>query len=94
MLFILSEKGKSQFCPSLGFRSVHELGWVFQPKPHKSIHMNWVGPMSWPDLFFNYFINIKLRIRTMLLQIREIYNQIILSITPNQHKLYEKNLGV
>ena len=46
------------------------------------------------DIFFLItIINIKLKIRTTLPQIRQIYNQIILSITLNEHKLYEENLG-
>ena len=37
-------------------------------------------------------IIIKLSIRITLPQIKAIYNQIIMSITPNKYKLYETNL--
>ena len=44
-------------------------------------------------IFLITIIIIKLSIRITSLQIREKYNQIILSITSNQHKPYEENLG-
>ena len=43
-------------------------------------------------MLITIIIIIKLSIRITLPQIKAIYNQIIMSITPNQHKLYEENL--
>jgi len=45
------------------------------------------------SFFLITIIIIKLSIRITPLQIRENYNQIILSTTSNQHKLYEESLG-
>ena len=64
-----------------------------QPNPRGS---GWVGLDPWVGQYFLItiiiIIIIKLSIRITLPQIKSIYNQIIMSITPNKYKLYETNL--
>ena len=72
------------------------VGQKIQPNPthYKGpTQLTWVGLDHGLKKNLIAIIIIKLNIRITSLQIREKYNQIILSITSNQHKPYEENLG-
>ena len=54
----------------------------------------WVELDPWFGQYFLIIIITKLSIRITLPQIKAIYNQIIMSITPNKYKLYETKLSL